>query len=177
MGLLDEKTWLVEPVWTFLLTRRFDIIGIDGSRIGDIEGTSVDLDVRAVDGNLVASFERPWKIFRVSVHILDAERKKIGSIVQITPMGRIRFEIRDSNDVTTGSMSPTESWAFGFEVSIGSKVIATVSRKYRFFRTGSYGVEFREGADHAMKLLTLGGIVALDKTIDGRRSSSAAPIA
>lgn len=178
MGLLDEKTWLIEPVWHFLLTRSFDILSPAGNRLGSITGGSIDLEVRDADENVIATLERPWQLFRVKVYVTDAGGVGHGSVFQVTPLGRIRFEIRDTAGAVIGAISPTKAWATEFDLTDKSgSVLARITRRYRFWRTGSYTVDFDAGSTGATRMFALAGVVALDKAIDGRRSSSAAPVA
>lgn len=178
MALMDARKVLVEPAWTFLLTRRFDISDAERNVIGSITGGSIDLEIRDAEGRALGYIERPWKLLRVRVQVADAERRRVGSIVQVTPWGRIRFEVFDERGSGDGAIAPTQAWAMAFDLTDASGARrARIGRRYRFWRTGSYSVEFEDGADDRTRLLALAGIVAIDKAVDGRRSSSAAPVA
>lgn len=175
MGIVDEPVLVVRPQAHFLLARTFLIEGAGGRPAGTIGGTSTLLRMTGADGSAVATFERPWMFFRVRVDVKDATGAPVGSAVQLTPLARIRFELRHPGGRPLGALTPNGFGAFSFDlIDTGGARLGTLGRRYRWWlRTGDYTLEFTPGADTTTRLLALAAVVGVDKVVHRRRANDA----
>ena len=164
---------LLSPRRSFLLAREFDVADGEGTLLGRIVGTGVKLELSDSSGALVASFERPWVLFRTEVFVSDAAGERIGGVRQGSPLGRIRVAFFDEQG-ERGAWEPDGFGAAVFRLlDTDGMEAGTLRRQMAFLlRTGDYELSFGRDADPELRLLAIGGVLAIDKAIRRRRSGA-----
>ena len=171
MGLLDVPSLSIAPRAHLLLARTFDILGADGAVVGSIQGGSTNLELLDASGGSVATFGRPWVWMLTSISVTLAGGRAIGTVQQLTPFGRIRFDLLDPSGGSMGSLEPNGYGATDFAINDTSgTTVGRLTRAWRFFmRTGDYGLEFSSDASADIRVLAIAAVVAVDKAVRRRR--------
>jgi hypothetical protein len=171
VGLLDVPSLSIAPRAHVFLARTFDIVGPGGAAVGSIEGGSTSLELRDDSGAPVATFGRPWVVMRTSISVTLADGRAVGTVQQITPFGRIRFDLLDPSGGAMGSLEPAGYGAQNFAINDASgTTLGRLTRAWRFFmRTGDYALEFSSSASADIRILAIAAVVAIDKAVRRRR--------
>jgi hypothetical protein len=177
MTLLEEPRLAIAPRRSILLARDFDVADGEGRPVAIITGDGVRFRLLDLRASAVAEFGRPWVLFLTRVDVLDHDGSPVGSVGQVTPFGRVRFQLADAEGAPTGMLEPEGfgAQAFGLLDADGAEQ-GRIERKWGFFmRTGEYLVTFGPGTDRDLRLLAIGGVIAIDKAIGRRRRANSAP--
>jgi uncharacterized protein YxjI len=192
MGLLERDVLVISQKAKLIeMTNEYRILDPEGEEVGAIrqEGQSKtkklfrfvsDLDqflthrlsVYEADGTKLLEIVRPAKVFKSTLHILDAGGADRGAIVQENVIGKKRFALRGAGGELIGSIDAENwrSWDFAIHDAEGTE-IARVTKKWAgFLREGfttadHYVLEITGPTSPDLRFLLVASAAALDTAL------------
>jgi uncharacterized protein YxjI len=168
--LLEASSLSIRPDYAFfMMAPRFEISS-EGAALGEIIREAWgDFAISDAEGGIIGRIFRPWVFWRTRVEVSDATGP-IGSVVQSHVLGRMRFAYEGPGGELLADVSQDGLGAVEFRINTADgRRIGSLSRNYRFWRTGDYELSFAPEASAQLRMLSLGLVVAADAAIQRRR--------